>query len=260
MPLIFFLTALFAGFAQASSSPLEEARRGYINGEFEEAARQALISVSKHSPAAMDLLGDLFREGKGVRRDAQTAYGWYLKAASGDYIPSLYRIGVYAHQGFGTPPDPKEGLRAVLKAGSLPDANLQFDDETLAWLSYQASQLNDPHALFILGKALQNGWGVVTDAAGAAQLYAAAAEHGHPLAKINLGAMRLRGEGVPEDARSALSLFNDAAEEGHAIALYNYGLVLIRERGPFHDRAGGEKSLRRAAAQGYEPAVKELAR
>ncbi len=247
-------------FARAASSPVEAARLAYRNGDYKEAAQMALVGASRQDPAAMDLLGDLFREGKGVRQDAETAYGWYSKAAKKDYIPSLYRIGVYKHKGYGTDPDPKAGLREVLKASALADPDSQFDDTTVDWIGYRASEREDAHALFMLAKIVQNGWGVVADAKGAAELYAAAVIKNHPLACINLGAMRLRGEGIGEDKRAALALFDKAADDGYAIALYNYGLILVRDRGPFRDLPGGRKRLEKAAEQDYPPAIKELTR
>lgn len=232
----------------------------YRSGDYKDAANLALAALGEKDPAAMDLLGDLFREGLGVRQDDETAFGWYEKAAKLNHLPALYRVAVYAHEGYGTPPDPARGLRWLLQAGAAERPEEGFDAETVDWIAFRASEREDPHALFLLAKILQNGWGVVRDLEGAAELYAAAVTAEHPLARINLGAMRLRGEGVGEDERAALGLFEKSAELGFAIAQYDAALILSRERGPFFDKPRAKALFEKAAAQGYEPAIRRLRR
>jgi TPR repeat protein len=247
-------------FSVSASASISAARLAYRNGDYKEAAALALAGVGDKDPAAMDLLGDLFREGLGVRRDKETAFGWYEKAAQLDYVPALYRVGVYAHEGFGTSRDAVRGLSWILRVPEIRRPRAQFDAAMLNWIGFRASEREDAHALFMMGKALQNGWGVEVDARASAELYAAAAREGHPLARINLGAMRMRGEGVGEDKRAALAQFEKAAEEGYAIAQYNFGLVLVRDGGPYRDLPRGKRMLEQAAAQGYKPAERELSR
>ncbi|PCI36740.1 MAG: hypothetical protein COB53_08545 [Elusimicrobia bacterium] len=250
----FLLFLLISPIIANASSSVEVARLAYRNGHYEKAAHLSLVAAAAQDPAAMALLGDLFREGRGVRQDPKTAYGWYAKAAEKDYIPSLYRIGVYLHEGYGTPTNAIAGLEKILKASSISNPNAQFDDATIDWIGYRASEEEDEHALFMLAKILQNGWGVIANEKGSIQLYAAA--ENHPLAQINLGALLLGNE----DLRTPFEMFEKAADKGYAIAQYNLGLLFSRDLGPYRDIKRGRMLLEKAAAQEYQPAIKELAR
>ena len=125
----------------------------------------------------------------------------------------------------------------------------------------------------------------------AAKLYKRAAELGSMEAMVSLGIMYSRGDGVKLDKKKAEELFRTAADRGDAFAQINLGILLLSEEkfeeafryfalaadqgltpGEFnfgccyHDGTGTEVDLgkarywfERAAAKGYERAIKALA-
>jgi TPR repeat protein len=87
-----------------------------------------------------------------------------------------------------------------------------------------------------------------------------AAMAGHPQAESVMGAKYAEGDGVPEDAAFACFYWEAGAKNGWPGAQLNYGLRKISGEGTTPDRAEGIAWLKKAAEQGNESAVEELAK
>jgi len=71
----------------------------------------------------------------------------------------------------------------------------------------------------MLGRCLENGWGVPVDYAEAVRWFRGAAEAGFDWGQYNLANMYLRGDGVAEDRAEALRWYRAAAAQDHAKSL-----------------------------------------
>ena len=67
----------------------------------------------------------------------------------------------------------------------------------------RAADRGDAEAMNMAGRCYENGWGVATDLAKAAERYRSSAEAGHDWGEYNFGNMVFDGRGVPQDRRQA---------------------------------------------------------
>jgi TPR repeat protein len=88
----------------------------------------------------------------------------------------------------------------------------------LRTLERAAAQDRDTASMQTLGHMYENGVGVPSDHAVAADWYRRAAEAGDPMGKTSLGMMHYRGAGVSRDPKQAFSLLSDAARQGNPLA------------------------------------------
>ncbi|MEO3473838.1 tetratricopeptide repeat protein [Roseomonas sp. CAU 1739] len=84
-----------------------------------------------------------------------------------------------------------------------------------AWFRIAAS-VGEVEGMNMLGRCLENGWGVAIDEAEATRWFARAAKAGLDWAQYNLGNMLLQGRGIEEDRAVALHWYRAAAAQGHA--------------------------------------------
>lgn len=89
----------------------------------------------------------------------------------------------------------------------------------------------------------------------AKRYYERAASNGSAVGAYRLGAMYASGDGVPRDSVAAVNWFRQAADADYGPALETLGLAYIEGAlGLAQDQERGLELLRRAAAEGYEPA------
>ncbi|MBU0592365.1 MAG: sel1 repeat family protein [Gammaproteobacteria bacterium] len=110
---------------------------------------------------AQNDLGDLYREGNGVRHDLSEALRWYRMAADQGDPYGQNNLGSMYFNGLGVPYNPEEAVK---------------------WYRLAAAQ-NVPVAQFNLGVCYRDGEGAPRDLSEAAQYFKPAAEAGHPDAK-----------------------------------------------------------------------------
>lgn len=75
-----------------------------------------------------------------------------------------------------------------------------------------------PQAIYSLGNAYHNGYGVRKDYVKARELYEAAAAKGEMIAQYNLGNMYRTGEGVEIDLEKAIYYYELSAAQGYNLA------------------------------------------
>lgn len=107
------------------------------------------------------------RVGRGVRRDEQKAFEFYLKAANKEHYKSQYFVGLMYIAGMGVPKNTTEGVQWIKKAVSAGDGDAK------AYLGYLS----------------EFGIGVSKDIEEAKRLYREAARMQHPFAKERLQAI-----------------------------------------------------------------------
>ena len=115
------LALLLGGTAVHAQAEFEEAVEAFEAGDYEAASRQfALLAADGHASAQFNL-GNMYRQGQGVERDAGLAAKWFRAAA------------VRGH------PGAQNALGALYAMGEGVD---QSDIEAYAWFSIAAAQGN----------------------------------------------------------------------------------------------------------------------
>lgn len=95
-------------------------------------------------------------------------------------------------------------------------------EQALAWFKVAAST-GHAHAINMVGRCYERGWGTPPDPAEAVKHYRSAAEKGLDWAQFNLANLLLYGLGVARDRSGAYNLYRRAAAQGHAKALNMLG-------------------------------------
>jgi TPR repeat protein len=127
-----------------------------------------------------------------------------------------------------------------------------------AELYSRAADAGDAWAMRSLGSCYERGDGVEKDAAKAAELYSRAADAGDARAMNNLGVFYENGEGVEKDAVKAVDLYMRAADAGDARAMCNLGVCCENGEGVERDAAKAVDLYMRAADAGDAGAMRNL--
>jgi tetratricopeptide (TPR) repeat protein len=128
-------------------------------------------------------------------------------------------------------------------------------DKKAAKIYRRAVELGNVDAMVKLGFLYQNGSGVKLDKKKAERLYRAAADRGDAFAQSNLGIL-LYSEKKHEEAFRYFAL---AADQGFTDGEINLGLCYRHGTGTEIDLGKGRYWFARAAAKGFEPAIRLLA-
>lgn len=121
-------------------------------------------SAQMGEPRAMEALGEIFLDGKGVAESAAEASAWFRKAADGGELTAMLYLGYLYESGVGI-------------AQNYPSA--------IHWFG-KAADAGNPAAMFDLGTMYENGQGVAVNLDKARELYRKAASLGNVEAKRRL--------------------------------------------------------------------------
>ncbi|KAF9132103.1 hypothetical protein BGW39_000822 [Mortierella sp. 14UC] len=197
---------------------------------------QTIINASRGNKDAQVSLGDMYKDGRGVRRDYLTAMDWYQQAAGqGDAVGKL-KVGALYEQGLGFKQDYAVAMDWYLKAAEQGNTEAQCS----------------------IGTLYENGHGVLKDFTQAMAWYLKAAEQGLARAQCNVGVLFERGQGVSQDYSQALVWYLKAAEQGHPRAQCNSGELYETGEGVPVDYSKALEWYRRAAEQGLLKAKKRF--
>ncbi len=133
------------------------------------------------------IVGDFYREGKGVAANPAQALDWLAKAAVRGHTGAQYALGRMYEKGPGTEIDYSKAAR---------------------WYKAAAELGGHPDAQYALGRLYFNGRGVLHDYAKAVKWYRRAADQGHPDAQYIVGSMYQGGWGVRQDIIKAYMWFS----------------------------------------------------
>jgi len=117
-------------------------------------------------------LGEMYRLGRGLKKNMLLAYQWHKKAALQGHSGSQYALGRILEQG--------DGVR-------------QNFGRAFEWYRLAAEMGGSPDADFAMAQMYFHGRGVAQDYAEAYALYTKAAHKGHRIAQHMLGAMYEEG-------------------------------------------------------------------
>ncbi|HEY5720070.1 MAG TPA: tetratricopeptide repeat protein, partial [Gammaproteobacteria bacterium] len=185
-------------------------------------------------PRSMFSLGALFATGKGVEKDTEFAYSWFLRAAEAGLTQAQYNVGLMLEEGNGVDRNPQQAR---------------------TWYE-RAARNGLVEAQMALGTLLWGGRGIEADTDASLQWFRQAAERGYLPAAQRL-AQIMEEHGEPEQAQALMRRF---AELGHAEAQNNLGAMLENGVGTPAAPAAAATWYRRAADQDLGEAQVNLAR
>ena len=164
---------------------------------------------AKNDPEAQCMLGVMYLEGIGLRKDIDKAYEYLNKAATAENPEAMYRLG------------------RLLERGEVQESDNRKKDIEKAIEYYQKAAIaGDLNALTDLAFLLENGKYVDKDVKEAHKLLRLAAKKNFPRAMNNLGIMLFNNvisEGIDSNDRKAFEYFMRAADQGYPKAFTNLG-------------------------------------
>jgi TPR repeat protein len=210
----------------------------YQTGFYKTAFNYATLRAEqKNDPSAMTMLGELYANGQGVKRDYAKAIDWYTKAAGLGDREAMYQLAMMRISGHGGSPDREEGAK---------------------WLA-QAAKLGEPKAAYNLAMLYLDGQTFPQDFKRAAELLRQAADAGNDDAQYALASFYKEGRGVPKDLDKSVRLLQAAAVAGNVAAEVEYAIALYNGTGTMRNEAAAVLLLRKAARQGNAIAQNRLA-
>ncbi len=209
-------------------------QRGYFRTALQEAMKR--LDRNKADTAAMTLVGELFKEGFGVRRDLAEAARWFRLAAERGNVQAQFALAMASLSGTGVPQDRAAATALLEKAAAAGHAG----------------------ALFNLGILAIDG--EKQDFSRAADFFRRAAEGGNVDGAYSLALLYREGRGVMRDNAAAARWMKRAADERVAAAEVEYAIMLFNGEGVARDEAGAAKLFLRAAYRNNPVAMNRLAR
>lgn len=226
-------------------------------------------------PEAMNLLaGVLADPPAGVTADPERAESLWRKAIAAGSDGARLTVGArYLHND--DPSDDAEGV-ALITAVTTPHAqhlrDYQLGRALLFGLGTERDMVRgtqllrgaveagsgDIDARFLLGRALQNGWGVTPDPGEARVHLTVAAEAGDPRAQWQMGMMLLEGAGGPADPVAARAYVRRSAEAGNIEGQISMAVMLALGQGGPVDQPQARNWYLKAAQTGSAHAMRGL--
>jgi phosphate/sulfate permease len=159
--------------------------------------------------AAMNQLGELHRDGVGIKIDLPEADKWFHKAADKEN------------------PDGMENWAAMIRAGQVKGAT----EKQAAAMEEKAKTLRAGTAPKPLALLIPKMKGAPTNATEAVTWYHRLAEKGNPSASACYAVALLEGRGIPADENAGLEWLHRAANHGSPEAQFNLGVLHRTGRG-----------------------------
>ncbi|MDH5217483.1 MAG: SEL1-like repeat protein, partial [Gammaproteobacteria bacterium] len=215
------------------AAEIDDAKRAYGAGEFENAAGLLRPLARDGSVEAQYLLGRMYEQGDGVARDEAEAKKLFKLAADQGHDNAGQRLALYENA--------DSGEESVVLEWYLP-----------------AAEEGDMEAQYNLGFMYETGWGVGIDEKMAANWYKEASDLQHDMAQLRLGMMYVVGSGVSKDIDQGVELLRLAAENGNRVAE-----VLVQEVFDNDDARALDvnriiRGLRRSVDDGEQQALNTL--
>jgi len=216
-------------------------QRGYYLTALREAMKR--IEADANDAPAMALMGELYRDGLGLRRSMEEATHWYRLAANRGDPPAAFALGMAYLQGQGVARDVMAALPwlelaavaghpgAIYNLGLLATQSDTPDFAKSATLFRRAADLGNAEAAYALGLQYLQGRGVTRDGGRAAEWLQRAADAGLAAAQIEFAIMSFNGDGVLKDEARAARYFMKAAATNNPVAANRLARLLAMGRG-----------------------------
>ena len=244
------------------------------SGEPDYAAARTLFEQAAElgNADALNELGLLYNDGKGVAQDYVKAREYYEQASALGSQHAMYNLAWMYENGQGVEADGKKAAELYEQAADLGSVDAMYNlgelyhdgfgveqDYTAAVLWFRkAADLGADNAMFALGVMFKNGEGVTQDYAKAHEYYERAAECGNYMAMNNLGVLYENGQGVEYDRDTALYWYEKSDTMRHVEELRNRGWVIDQEEAMTWDLHLLSNFLCAAADGGNGQAIEDL--
>lgn len=196
-------------------------------GQYEEARIQYEEAGERGNLLALNGLGSLYENGRGVDIDYDKAVVYYAEAVDGGYVVAMENLGSAYENG-----------RGVTQSY-----------EVAAEFYRQAADLGSAWAAGSLGWLTENGYGVDQDDEEAVRLYQIAADGGEAFAQHNLAWMYSEGRGgLAVDEAKAVELFRKAAKQNWPRSMFSLAWHYSNGVEVERDPAAAEELLRKILA------------
>ena len=173
-------------------------------------------------------IGNMYAYGKGVKRDLEKAFEYYLTGAAAGHVKAQSAVGVCYWGGYGTVCNRKEASYWLEQAASQGDGYAMFEMGAMRHFGFDGNT-NCYEACQWFRAAAQNGYGnpgyepdtPEEEGCGpevSACWIASAAEFGNEDALYWLAVCYLREQGVPRDKQMYEYLMKCAADKGESMA------------------------------------------
>ena len=209
-----------------------EAKRG----DYGSAEISFRAAAAAGDPAGMYMIGVLYQNGNGVKRNYAKCMKWYRAAAAGQIYPAMTGIGDLYALGEGVPKNYATARLWYLRAAAHGAARAMFD----------------------LGLLNARGAGVKKNLGEAMVWFRGAAARHYAAAMRDIGNLYARGLGVAQNTHEAFIWWRKAAEAGDASAMLLSGQCYVEGHGVPKDTAQGVVWLRNAIAAGNVAAMAQL--
>ncbi len=134
----------------------DEARAAWQRGDYAGALQELRRLAAQGDARAMNDLGAMYQNGKGVARNYRKAMRWYRKAARKGNVTALTNIGYLYDNGLGVKKNPEKAVEYYRKAAFKGDAVAQYNLGIAHWLGTGA-QRNRLKAYVWVGLAASQG-------------------------------------------------------------------------------------------------------
>jgi TPR repeat protein len=138
------------------AAPVDDPIAAYESGDYVRARALLEPRADAGDPTAQLLMGDLYKNGRGVPRDEKAAYSWTRKAADSGDARGQAAIGAMMQAGSGTPRDDAGALvwleKSAKQGFALAQSALGF-----AYLTGRGTPEDEEKAVFWLRKAAAQG-------------------------------------------------------------------------------------------------------
>ncbi len=155
------------------------------------------IAADKGHAWATNNLGLLYRDGLGVARNDEKAYGYFQVAARENNPWSYVNLADMTFRGRGVPPDASEGI-AWLEKGATNNCTLCLIEEAAIYHS--------------------GAYGIHADSDKTVALLNKAAALGDPRAKLIIAELHIVGDGVPQSSSASFEILKTLSDDGNGDA------------------------------------------
>lgn len=222
--------------ARASLGKLEpgaDVAYGYFQrGLYLSALAAATDLAEAGDGAAQALIGELYRQGLGVKKDQKIAFSWFKLGADNKNREAAFQLGFMHLDGIGTEKNKTEAAKYFSIAAEqnhvlglyniglmrLTGEVLEKDFKIAAEHLLKAAKLGNHDAQFAIGELYREGHGVKKDEILATIYFGQAARGGHDTAQIEYALRLLNGIGIGKNEEDAARWFLVNARAGNAIA------------------------------------------
>lgn len=225
------------GFQLAPVTGDDAALIAFSQGQFLTALGLAEQAAALGDAAAHTMVGRIYAEGLGVKKDEIVAARWYARGAELGDVEAMFAFGSMLVEGTGIEKD-------------VAAASQMFE---------KAARTGHVMANYNLGLMFLTGIGKPENVLRGAQHINYAAEQGLAAAQYDLATLYLEGQGVRHDAYEAARWMRRAAEQGMAEAEFDYAIMLFRGQGLNVDVPNAVDYLKSAAEKGLSAAQNRLA-